>query len=95
MVTWILVFFMASWMMAGQQAAVSKTTKAEGAVKLININTAPAAELIDLPRIGVKIAERIIQFRKENGPFKRKQDILKVKGIGEKVYALIESRITI
>jgi competence protein ComEA len=95
MVCWILVFFSASWIMAGQQATAPKASGGDGAVKLININSASATELTALPRIGEKISERIVLFRKENGPFKRKQDIMKVKGIGEKVYALIENRITV
>jgi len=80
-------------------AAVDSTVKNTAGVdpqeKLVNINSAPVQELSSLPRIGVRIAERIVQFRKENGPFKRKQDIMKVKGIGEKVFELIEKRITV
>jgi competence ComEA-like helix-hairpin-helix protein len=48
----------------------------------ININTADVSELSKLPGIGKSIAERIIQFRKENGPFKEIEDIMKVRGIG-------------
>jgi len=77
------------------QANGSKAAKTEVAGKLININTASAQELVVLPRIGEKIAERIVAYRKENGLFKRKQDIMKVKGIGEKLFTQIENRITI
>jgi competence ComEA-like helix-hairpin-helix protein len=48
----------------------------------ININTAGVKELSKLPGIGKSIAERIIQFRDENGPFKSIDDIMKVRGIG-------------
>ena len=61
----------------------------------ININTATAAELETLPRIGEKIAERIIDFRKKNGPFKRIEDLMKVSGIGEKVFLQLKDRITV
>ena len=54
--------------------------------KLLNINTATAKELDDLPvpGIGEKLSERIIQFRKQNGNFATVDDITKVPGIGEK-----------
>ena len=50
----------------------------------ININTATAEQLIKLKRIGPKYAEKIIQYREINGPFKAVEDITKVKGIGPK-----------
>ncbi len=63
--------------------------------KKININTASLTELQELPRIGEKIAQRIIDFRKENGKFKSTTDLLKVKGIGEKIFASLKDRITV
>ncbi len=48
----------------------------------ININTATAKQLTKLKRIGPKYAEKIIQYREANGPFKTVADITKVKGIG-------------
>ena len=64
------------------------------AVKKININSATLVELQDLPRIGVKIAQRIIDFRKKNGNFKRIEEIMKVKGIGEKIFLRFKDLIT-
>lgn len=64
-------------------------------VKKININTATLVELQELPRIGEKVAQKIIDFRKENGKFKATTDLLKIKGIGEKIFALIKDRITV
>ena len=57
---------------------------AAGSDKLVNINTADAGQLVSLPQIGPKMAQRILDFRKSNGNFKRTQDLMKVKGIGEK-----------
>jgi competence protein ComEA len=65
------------------------------APKKININTASLTELQELPRIGEKVAQNIIDFRKENGNFKSTADLLKVKGIGEKIYELIKDRVTV
>jgi comEA protein len=68
---------------------------AAGADKLVNINTADAGQLVNLPQIGPKMAQRILDFRKSSGGFKRVQDLMKVKGIGEKVFAKLQPLITI
>jgi comEA protein len=82
-----LVFFL---LLPPQGQAVQKTSE-----KKIDINTASLAELQELPRIGEKVAQRIIDFRKENGKFKRIEEIMKVRGIGEKVFNQIKERITV
>lgn len=61
----------------------------------VNINTAPASELETLPRIGPKVAQRIIDFRTKNGNFKKVEEIMKVQGIGEKVFDQIKDLITV
>ena len=58
--------------------------------KSININTAPQAELEKLPRIGPAIAKNIIEYRLQNGPFKKIDDLVKVKRIGKKTLELIK-----
>jgi competence protein ComEA len=49
----------------------------------INLNTAGVNDLVKLPGIGEKTAEKIIQLRNERGGFKRLQELMDVKGIGE------------
>jgi len=61
----------------------------------VNINTASVEEIAKLEKIGSKYAERIVQYRKENGPFKKAEDITKVKGIGPKTFELNKDRITV
>ena len=68
---------------------------AAGADKLININSADAVLLAKLPQVGPKMAQRILDYRKSSGGFKRLQDLMKVKGIGEKVFAKLQPLITI
>jgi competence protein ComEA len=56
----------------------------------VNINSADAAQLALLPRVGPSVAQRIVDYRKKNGPFKSADDLMLVQGIGEKTYALIK-----
>ncbi|HPW16758.1 MAG TPA: helix-hairpin-helix domain-containing protein [Candidatus Aminicenantes bacterium] len=61
----------------------------------VNINSASVPELETLPRIGPVVAQRIVDFRTKNGAFKRIEDIMKVQGIGEKVYETLKDLITV
>jgi len=61
----------------------------------ININTASAVELTDLPGIGPVIAQRIIDYREEHGPFAAPEDIMGVSGIGEKTFEKLKDYITV
>ena len=57
--------------------------------KKINLNTAKADDFTNLPGLGVKKSLAIIEYRRNNGPFKTTEDIMKVKGIGKKLYEKI------
>jgi competence protein ComEA len=61
-----------------------------GQNKKININLASADELTNIPGVGPKTAEKIIEYRKKYGPFKKPEDLLKIEGIGEKKLEKIE-----
>lgn len=61
----------------------------------ININTAGAGDLVRLSGIGDKTAQSIIDHRTANGPFRRVEDIMNVKGIGPKKFDAIKDNITI
>ena len=50
----------------------------------VNINIASAEELDKLPHIGRKTAEVIVRFRTENGPFRRPEHLLLIRGVSEK-----------
>ena len=58
--------------------------------RVVNINAADAAQLALLPRVGPSVAQRIMDFRKENGPFKSPEDLMLVQGIGEKTFQLLK-----
>ena len=60
----------------------------------MNVNTASQKELESLPGVGEVIAQRIIEYREQNGPFYRPEQLLEVKGIGEKKLEAIKDLIT-
>lgn len=61
----------------------------------VNINTATVEELKTLKGIGEKKAEAIIEYRKQNGSFKNKEELMKVRGIGKKLYESFEERVIV
>jgi competence protein ComEA len=61
----------------------------------VNINTATVAELDVLPGIGPSIAQRIVDYRTQNGAFKKADDLKKVRGIGDALFDQIKDLITV
>lgn len=57
---------------------------------VVNVNAASAEQLALLPRVGPAIAQRIVEFREQNGPFKSADQLLLVRGIGEATFELIK-----
>ena len=73
----------------GQQVYVPGISEPElprsnsaGPSEKISINTASAPELERLPGIGPVLAQRIVEYREQNGPYQRLEDLLEVEGIG-------------
>ena len=80
------------WLGAG--ALLFGETTEPAASKKVNINTATAAELAYLPRLGAKVAARIVEHRKEK-PFARPEDLMEVKGIGEKLFLTLKPYVAV
>ena len=74
---------------------IPPATEAKPKSQLININTATAAQLETLPGIGEVIAQRIVDYRNEHGPFQSVYALTNVKGIGEKRLADLIHLITV
>ncbi|HSS75517.1 MAG TPA: helix-hairpin-helix domain-containing protein [Thermoanaerobaculia bacterium] len=63
--------------------------------KRVNINNADSSQLSMLPRVGPSVADRIVEYRKDNGPFKKTEDLMLVQGIGEKTFQLLKPYLAI
>jgi competence ComEA-like helix-hairpin-helix protein len=63
--------------------------------KKVNINQATAEQLANLPRVGTKAAQRIVDHRKDHGPFARIEDLMEVKGFGEKRFEQLKPYLTV
>jgi competence protein ComEA len=61
----------------------------------VNLNTAPAEQLERLPGVGPSTAARIIEYRQKNGGFKKIEELMNVRGIGEKAFLKIKSQVTV
>ena len=75
--------------------AAAETVPKETVSFPVNINTADADTLTALPGIGQVLAERILAYRRRNGPFRVIEEITKVEGIGEKKAEAILELITV
>lgn len=84
-----------SLVLVGILLATSVTAFAADARRVVNVNTADTYQLALLPRVGPAVAQRIVDFRKENGPFKSPEDLMLVQGIGEKTYQLIKPYVAV
>lgn len=61
----------------------------------VDLNRADAAGLMSVPGIGPALADRIVAFREEHGPFRRVEDLLKVRGIGERSLEKLRPYLTV
>jgi competence protein ComEA len=77
------------------RAAAPRGEESVAKAPQVDVNRASVEELQSLPGIGQVTAERIVAFREEHGPFRRVEDLMKVKGIGEKSFQKLRSRVKV
>ena len=87
----VLAFALAALVAPG---FVSAETKPQPAAK-INLNTATVAQLEALPGVGAQLAARIVEHRQKAGSFRSTQELMNVKGIGEKSFLKLKALVSI
>lgn len=93
----VVVLGLVSAAVSAQEAArpTAKAAMASAPAGLINLNTATVAQLETLPGIGKATAERILEYRQKSGGFKKVEDLMNVRGIGEKSFLKMKPLITV
>jgi competence protein ComEA len=91
--TVIALFVVTSGDIVLAQKAAGKPAAAAPAV--VNLNSATATQIATLPGVGEKAAQRIVEYREKNGGFKKIEELMNVKGIGEKSFLKLKPLITV
>ena len=75
------------------KAPASKAPAA--AATVVNLNTATLSQIATLPGVGEKSAQRIVEYREKNGGFKKIEELMNVKGIGEKSFLKLKPLVSV
>jgi competence protein ComEA len=86
-----LALAMAALLVSGTAMAAGKPAP----TAKVNLNTATVEQLTTLPGVGPKLAARIVEYRQKAGSFRSTQELINVRGVGEKSFAKIEAWLTV
>jgi competence protein ComEA len=81
--------------LAAQAKTSARSAAKPASSAIVNLNTASAVELETLPGVGAKTAALIVEFRQKNGPFKKIEELMNVRGIGEKNFLKLKPQISV
>ena len=80
---------------AAQEKAAKPKPAAAASTNPINLNTATLADLQGLPGVGAATAKLIVEHREKNGGFKKVEELMNIKGIGEKSFLKLKPMVTV
>ena len=83
------------WAQEVESEVMEKIATENIAMEKININTASLEELQQIAGIGPQLAQKVIDYREASGPFQKAEDIMKIKGIGSKLFEASKEIITV
>lgn len=86
-----LALAMAALLVSGTAMAAGKPAP----TAKVNLNTASIEQLTTLPGVGPKLAARIVEYRQKSGTFRSTQELINVRGVGEKNFAKIEAWLSV
>jgi competence protein ComEA len=91
----LLALTLGSVPLAAQESSRPAPRAQDAATTPVNLNTATAAQLESLPGIGPAMAQRIVEYRQQSGGFKKIEDLMNVRGIGEASFLKLKPLITV
>ncbi len=80
---------------AQAQARTQRAGSAASSGAPVELNSATSAQLESLPGVGEAMAKRIIEYRQKSGGFKKVEDLMNVRGIGERSFLTLKSLVTV
>ncbi|MPY88132.1 MAG: hypothetical protein GEU99_09435 [Luteitalea sp.] len=96
---WVLIIgltlLMSTPVLNAQASREKQATQPSKDTPAVNLNRASAQQLQELPGIGPSTAARIIEYREKNGPFKKVEDLMHIRGIGEKTFLRLKPLVTV